>query len=227
MSYILEALKKSEKERKRDEIPNLEADHSLPVGHQGRKPPVLPLLVAFVLVVGCLSAILWWQFSNGQIPELEGESKVAVMIPATVQDHEQSVQNEGAAPAVAPSQPVKPSDKPGKSVNSEPIVQETIEKITPSPPGPETVTVTPAPVEQGPDVIPLLEELPSNVKGKIPELAFAGHVYADESELRLIIINNRIVREGDMVDNGLSLEEIEPNGVVMSYEKVIFRVELF
>jgi len=44
---------------------------------------------------------------------------------------------------------------------------------------------------------------------------------------RLIIINNRIVREGDLIANGLSLEKIDPDGVVLRYETSVFRVKLF
>ena len=39
-------------------------------------------------------------------------------------------------------------------------------------------------------VAPLLEELPFVIRGGIPDLTFAGHVYADEARKRLIIINN-------------------------------------
>ena len=74
---------------------------------------------------------------------------------------------------------------------------------------------------------PLLEELPLELRKSIPELSFAGHVYADDAEKRLIMINNRIVREGELVDSGLFLQQITRDGVIVRYETVVFRVKLF
>ena len=75
--------------------------------------------------------------------------------------------------------------------------------------------------------LPLFEELPVQVRNRIPELSFAGHAYGDDAGKRMIIINNRIVREGDLISNGLSLEQITLDGVIISYKALVFRVKLF
>ncbi|MCF8055890.1 MAG: general secretion pathway protein GspB [Desulfocapsa sp.] len=216
MSYILEALKKSDKERKREEIPDLQADHSLPIGkRQGRKPPVLHLLSAALLVLGSFSALFWWQFSNARIPELKGESKMASAPLQSVQDLEPE------PPAIS-KQSVKPAPEVSEPVTEEEVVEELDETVTVSIP-----VTTPQSSEQDADLIPFLDDLSPKLKAGMPDLSFAGHVYADEARLRLIIINNRIVREGDLISNELSLEQIEPNGVVLRYKTAVFRVQLF
>ena len=83
------------------------------------------------------------------------------------------------------------------------------------------------PVGDVASVVPLLDELPVAIRAAIPDLSFAGHVYSDVPQKRLIIINNRIVREGDLVTNGLTLEKIDSEGVVLRYESSVFRVKLF
>jgi general secretion pathway protein B len=216
MSYILDALKKSDKERKREEVPDLQADHSLPIGkRKERKASVLYILSCVILVLGSGGALLWWQFTNTRIPELKGESKVASAPPQAVQALE-------SQPPSISKQSVKPAPKAIESVPEEATVEEIVETIAVS-----SAVEVPTSQQQETDLVPLFDDLPSGLKARVPELSFAGHVYADEAQQRLIIINNRIVREGDMISEGLSLEEIDSNGVIMRYETAVFRVELF
>lgn len=72
--------------------------------------------------------------------------------------------------------------------------------------------------------IPLLEQMPQEFKQKIPALRLAGHVYAHEPELRMILINNAIVRENDMVERILILDEIIPDGIILRSEGQRFRI---
>jgi len=76
------------------------------------------------------------------------------------------------------------------------------------------------------DALPLLQDLPAAVRKSLPPLQLAGHVYAQNPAKRLIIINNRICREGDMVDNGLYLDRIIWEGVVLRYQNTRFRMKL-
>lgn len=73
---------------------------------------------------------------------------------------------------------------------------------------------------------PLLQDLPPSVQKSLPPLKLAGHVYAEESSRRMIIINNRICREGDLVDDQLYLEEILREGVVLRYQELRFRMNI-
>ncbi len=91
----------------------------------------------------------------------------------------------------------------------------------------DEVTNKPLPEEHIEPAPSLFEELPPQIRNSIPELSFAGHVYSDDAGKRLIIINNRIVREGAMISNGLSLKQIIRDGVIMRYKALDFRVKLF
>ncbi len=94
---------------------------------------------------------------------------------------------------------------------------------------PEAVAVPPAAVpENEKDVVgpPLMNDLPEAVRKLLPPLKLAGHVYAKEAAKRMIIINNRICREGDLVENHLVLEEILWEGVVLRFQDIRFRVKL-
>ncbi len=217
MSYILEALKKSDKERQREEIPDLQADHSSFHGkRQRRNAPLLVLLGAVVLVSGSFAALVWYPFFAAPVPQLRGDSKVAPAPLPVVQ------QLESAPPAIV-DQPLEPLTEEVGAPAEETVTEELGSEIA--------MTAVPEVVSSsfGLDAVDIsfLEELPAEVRHEIPALSFAGHVYAGDADKRLIIINNRIVREGDLISDGLSLEQIGSDSVVLRYQTALFRVQLF
>ncbi len=200
MSYLLEALKKSDKERQRGTIPDLQADHSRPsVRRQRSRGASWNFPGVVVLVLLCGGGLFWWQYGRQEAP----------MDEALLERKELVVNEE--APVHVPSANVT---SPRGAVTTETKSVPTEEKAM-------------TPVGDVASVVPLLDELPVAIRAAIPDLSFAGHVYSDVPQKRLIIINNRIVREGDLVTNGLTLEKIDSEGVVLRYESSVFRVKLF
>ncbi len=236
MSYILEALKKSDKERQREEIPDFQTDHSLPpVRREERKPSASCLSVLIALIFVCFAGIFWWQSGDGNEVQL---AKVPQPIAEVV------------TPISPASSPVfQPPGKAANTVkkNQQPVTekkkqisrvaeQAAVPVLRPTTPAslanPQkklvTVETKPEKIQQVPEeIVPLLEDLPVVIRAGLPDLTFAGHVYADDPRKRLIIINNRIVREGDIVASSLSLVRISSNGVVLRYKTTVFRVILF
>jgi len=76
------------------------------------------------------------------------------------------------------------------------------------------------------DSLPLMQDLPANIRQRLPPLTLAGHVFSENAAKRMIIINNRICREGDMVEDGLFLDRIIWEGVVLRYQEIRFRMNL-
>ena len=246
MSYILEALKKSDKERQRENIPDLQADHSLPSARRGeRKGPGLYLLG--VLVLGGIAALVWYQFFGGQVPQLADNSKTVSVPAVVVQAPEVSeiskqtaalssvtqretavelVKSEVTTVELVPPEVTLP-ERPIDDVAEPEVPISVVSKELAEVGGESAPPVSSEPAGQDEVVIPLFDELPPHMKAGVPELSFSGHVYADESKKRLIIINSRIVREGDMISDGLFLKEISPDGVVLRYKTAVFRVQLF
>lgn len=147
-------------------------------------------------------------------------------------------------PEVSPQQDIaqhtEPSDVTQQSVtqqttgNSLSVPPEADEQAAPS----STSSLHPAPIilaeeatsgEQGGKFItkenlPFLTELSADVKADLPKLSFAGHTYSKEPARRMIIINNRIKREGQWIEKGLFLEEITWDGVVLNLNGLRFQV---
>jgi general secretion pathway protein B len=88
----------------------------------------------------------------------------------------------------------------------------------------------PAPAEQAeprppapPKRVLHYSELPPGLKQGVPKIAITGSSYTDEPELRMAVINERVVKEGDEVAPGVVLESIGADGIVLSYRGYRFR----
>ena len=60
--------------------------------------------------------------------------------------------------------------------------------------------------------------LPPAVFRALPETRVLVHVYVDQPGQRFVILNSRKLREGDTSPEGLGMQEILPNGVILSFQ---------
>ncbi len=227
MSYILEALKKSDRDRKREAIPDLSSDHSFSTSRrEERKSPLWKSPVVLLGLLACVALPGWLLFSEGQQEEGVQQKEIAEPTAAVIVEKTDlpavaslpvPEKNDVTTPELLAPEVITPALK--EQINRE--VEEAVSRIV-APPEPEKAE---KPVEV--IVLPLLEELSADLQAAIPDLSFAGHVYAAEGRQRLIMINMRVVREGNTISPGLILEKIEENGVVLRYQEVSFRVHLF
>lgn len=64
----------------------------------------------------------------------------------------------------------------------------------------------------------VFEDLPVSLRKKLPELRIASHLYSNNRKSRLVSINGRIMQEGYNMSDGLYLEEITRDGVILDYQ---------
>jgi len=72
-----------------------------------------------------------------------------------------------------------------------------------------------------------LSDLPVSVQESLPSINIEGHIYDDHPAKRMVIINGNIHREKQAIGNGLRLEEITPDGVILSYQGNVFHMGVF
>lgn len=108
-----------------------------------------------------------------------------------------------SAPVAAPTT-VPPRIETSAAVRSEPVAPA---KATPAAAGDGTPE---------PRIVPLAE-LPAAVQQELPKIAVALHAYSSKPQDRLVSINDRLLSEGDYVVPGLRLEQITPDGMVLSF----------
>ena len=235
MSYILDALKKSEKERQRGTVPDLMTDHPSMV--QARvKRAVWPYLLLLALFLNA-GVMVWWfglphgrnraikqrvtkqvqpssaetvhDFSKLQKPDKAlstGSGKD--VIP---QEHAKAMSTQKQAPVPMTSSIAEYKDRTQPAVNTE---RHAVERVSP------VRTQIP---HHNPGVVNL-KELPSSVSQGLPDLTMDVHYYDPNPSSRMINIRGRTLKEGQELMAGLRLEEITPGGAVFSYQGYRFRV---
>ena len=221
MSYILEALKKADAERASGAVPDLHAQPMAPTAGYasetaGRGKPWLWLGGA---VAVALLATFAWQISGRN-------AAPPAVIPAAPEPPPVAVQ---PAPAPAPLPVDVPASAPlpratpaeAAPVNRKPAVAPVPAKTKP-PVKPEVRSAPTAPPER----VPLLADLPDELRRQVPSLALGGSVYSSQPASRMIIVNGLVLREGDKVAPELLLERIGPKSAVFSIRGQRFEVPL-
>lgn len=84
---------------------------------------------------------------------------------------------------------------------------------------PRSAAVAPAP----PDRVISVHELPDSIRQALPALRVAGFSHGNEPSARLAVINDHIRREGEGVGDGVILELVTSDGIVLSFRGYRFR----
>lgn len=72
--------------------------------------------------------------------------------------------------------------------------------------------------------LPELWQMPPAFRAGVPKLNISVHVYAPQPSSRFVIIDRKKYWEGDELNNGLLIEAIVPQGLVMDYQGRQFRI---
>lgn len=75
--------------------------------------------------------------------------------------------------------------------------------------------------------IPSRSELPLEKQNILPAIDIAGHIYDDNPSARMVIVNGKVRREKQFFGDGLKLEEITAQGIILSYRGIVFRMGIF
>jgi general secretion pathway protein B len=202
MSLILDALRKSEAERRRGEAPGLFSALPTPGARVVPRRSNRPAWIASVLVaLAVLAAVAWWYLA-----------------PATTAPTDVTRPSVPAA-TITPATPATPTPPP--------VVVAALPKPAPTPdvkqPPEETpVAVAPAsaPADASPDAEPPLESLPTLAtldpaeRAGLPPLKLSMHVWSEAPNARLAIIDGQRVMEGSSIGESI-VAEIRRDGVVL------------
>ncbi|AXS82059.1 general secretion pathway protein GspB [Marinobacter sp. Arc7-DN-1] len=206
MSYILDALRKSETERRQGRVPDL--GQQVQLIHRPKKKRVSPVAwvaVALMLNAGVLAFVFW---PGSQPPDQPAEQVEAP--PVT------------PAPEPEPEpEPESPVSLPKAEAAAAPVPRERATIIVPSSDSSQTFPPLPVPEQAG--RVPHLVELPLSFQKSVPDLTFNSHIYSSSPASRRVMINNAYLRIGDSF-SGLRVEDITGEGVVLSLNGQRFRV---
>ncbi len=232
MSLILEALKKSDRQRRQQDgqVPKVRKQTLfLNRGHRRTYG-----LLSSALIVVVLAGLGYWMvlmFRSGPPNLVSGsaspapEEKVlpvqAVDQPEAAKDVDVSTlpvppipQTSVAPPPPLPGRPAKTETRPSASAPDVPdrTAQQALETDADESPGPINVDV------------PSYADLSRELRSRLPWLKMSMHFYTDAPERRLARINDLLLHEGDRIDDDLEVVEIRPTGVVLNYQGMAFEL---
>ena len=216
MSFILDALRKSDAERQRAVTPGLaDVRYAAP---RSRRTVWLPILVVVLAANGIFMAVQWFgRDANRIAPEpvvAAPESPVEMPRPPDIRPL--SRESDLGEPQFEP--PLEPE-------SDSLVVREMTEPATEAPtPSPDIAAATKPVVPTGArpsriitgEELPTVEQMIGTGTLNIPMLNLDLHVYSERPAGRFVVINSRKYKEGAQLSEGPTIERITSNGVVLS-----------
>lgn len=238
MSYILDALRRSqaERERERGQVPGLEARPVVPgaaVVDRGRSR--WGLVVAAVLLALAAAALWAWRSTGAPASTTDAPATataptvaVAPAVPAAASGPLASPAGAEAPAAALPTvAPVAPP-APLPMVVSAPPAQP-VDGSLPAPPPAVAAPATAAPPAASAPAAPaavLLSALTPEQRRDLPPLVMGGSIWSDNALSRFVIINGQVVREGEVAAPGVTVERIGPKAVWLRWRTLRLEVPI-
>ncbi|WP_111496016.1 general secretion pathway protein GspB [Marinobacter bohaiensis] len=249
MSYILDALRKSESDRQQGRVPDLAQSVQMIHKPRRRRIPVGVWVALALLVNAAVLAAVFWPGSGRHADQPAASTPVTQPTPAEVASEspptpspERTASDKPAEPAPAPepvAETVAPADpQPGPATNYAEDVYPEADEAVPATRRATLIVPNRAAVSEsegdafeqaptfdfadGPPVEHLVEK-PLSFQRKIPDLRFSSHIYASDPAARRVMINDNYLRPGDSF-SGIRVEAITSDGVVLSAYGETFRV---
>ena len=226
MSFILDALKKSELERQRQSMPGLmDAPTSLRRGRLPLWAILLGSLLAINIVVLIIVLMRNGAASVGASAAAtspQQNTPPADVKAAAVDEHFSPL---SGAPVYAPEIPVPPAETSSASTASTAalVAPRAIEQRA-APHAfrrPDPVLTEEAEADND-EVLPSINEINLTGAHALPEMHLDVHVYATRPADRFVFINMRKYKEGNTLQEGPVLERIRRDGVVLNYQGLRF-----
>jgi general secretion pathway protein B len=230
MSYILDALKKSDQQRQRGTTPTLPSAQATVSAPKQSSYVHYGVLAAVLLCAGI--AIGWLYPWQEEQPAHEAEPVAAR--PAIQKTNQASPtprpdqvamadksEQKLAVPSPAPAAPVISPKEPAVPVAAE--QEQKLPVPSPAPAAPAVSPKEPAIPVAAEQKATTLAELPLAIQHEIPDMKIQLHSYSNKSVNSIVSINSRMLKEGESLAPGLRLEKITPDGVILSYKGYRFQ----
>jgi general secretion pathway protein B len=247
MSYILDALKRAERERRQGQVSVLdEAPTVPPAGEPPRSLARRLLLPGAALGLAILLAAGGWLWGQRSARARPAAPERAAAAPAPVAQAQRQAP-QPAPPALAPAAPKpariedaarigslddlvpgapKPQAAPAAAVQA--AARETAAPAAAPPSSPAQVaTAAPpgatSPAAPGASTAPAptaqnLQLMPDSYRAEFPQFTVNVHSYSDDPARRFVLIDGKQYHEGDTLPQGPHIVAIVPEGIVLDWK---------
>lgn len=248
MSLILEALRKSEAERRRGQTPDLLSDATPAATSARHATPDRNTL--FVVAAAVLVALLlaWWWLRPSPQPQPQRAMVDAATVSSAADDSTPAAPAPLAPPRrepppvatpPAPAPATAPAPPAAVAVASIAPVKPSQAAASPSPDAPPSAPSPPSPAAPEPAAVaaqgapafastdlPLrLSDLSAEERQQLPTLKVSMHMWAPDAGDRFAIIDGTRVNEGDRLGD-TTIESIQQDGVMLSWRNRHIRLPI-
>lgn len=240
MSFILDALRKSETARRRSEAPDLFA--TMPTtAEPARARPAWPLWAIGIFGTLSLLVTLWLLSQDGTAPEptpvasgtatgaapeteIEADPPTFTPMPAPTQAPSAPVRNIATAEPPAPPVAV-PADGTPSPVPARTPENADVPPTQPEPPSAPLVPPTPAIAPSAGDQPLALADLDPAMRKQLPPLKLSMHLWNETASQRFVILDGQRLKEGDALGE-IVVERISRDGAVLAWRGSRLKIEL-
>lgn len=204
MSFILDALKKSENKHRKRTAKTPRSIHEPVAVKPSRPRPWFFWLLLVLIINGVFLAWVatsWWLSPVQTLTESSADR-----VQSTAQDDRVREDRNNIKPELSGF------DEDSRRPLENPTIEVAAEAVAPLVPRTDKTIYT-------------LQQLPQSVRRRIPVLRLALHAYnKDNPQRSMVQLNGNIYREGDAVDEELTLESITGSGIVLHFDGYRFMV---
>ena len=239
MSFILDALKKSESDRQRQSGPAL---FEVRVAPPRTRLPPWAIAIALLLLLN-LGVVMWMLLRHQAHGGSPGATRTAAGAGTAGAVAGAAAQNAPAStPALAERAPAVPVVATGAAAGAVASPEASTGASSPPPAPVPSAAPTAAPGAVAPNAedyapaeepsaptlgshvrrgtasgVPLYQDLSTTPGAQLPQLRLDLHVFAAHPEDRFVMINMHRLREGDTLPEGVRVDSITPEGAVLSF----------
>ena len=222
MSYILDALKKADHDRALGDVPDLETAHW---GERRRKRTYrwAWIVVALLVVNGTLLVVLLGRNDDSGVQQQGATPGVADELPVSPVPKTETAALQPSQKITQPREPVyvPPAvQRPAPAVRQAPVAA-----VTPQPSyyatQPAAATVTPAAASG----VPYWDDLSLEFRSSLALPHIDVHVYDDDPARRFILVDLQKYREGETLESGAVVEEINETSIQLYYQGTRFLMD--
>jgi len=226
MSYILDALRKSELERRPGAAARAQV---LRDPGPALLPPrrlawyAVPIAGVLVLAVGAY-LLLMRPADQAPVTIAVDDATASAPVPSAPTTPPAPAAQNAPVPVASPAASEAPAPK------ASPVRDLAEQTRIASKPAPRTVARAAAPRTSAPvartvaDDVRLLRLMPPDFQGALPQMVVNIHVYSIAEAERILYINNRQYHAGDKVRDDVVVEEIVEDGAVLSFRGQRFKL---
>ena len=211
MSFILDALKKSETERQRADTPAL---YEMKVAPARRGVAVWLIVLGALLVINVvvLSVVL-----------LRGTRSAAPQIDANTAGTAEPAPTATAPPTPAPASAAPSAAAPPSGATTTAQAPDNAAPGTPAPAADDDAPAVERPASGAAVAdLPTYEQAASAPGADLPELRLDLHAYASSPADRFVLLNMLNLKEGQSSPAGVRVESITPDGAILSWRGAKF-----